>query len=160
MQHTSKRSALGLLALTFLLTFTFSTSVQAQDETQSVLNVVREFFTAIGKSDSAGFHNVFLPDAHMYVARPVGDSTQYVSRAAAGRSIFKPGTTYRETMREKGVKVQVHQNIAMAWVPYDFYVNNNFTHCGIDVFTFMKTKEGWKVALLAYTVEKESCEGW
>lgn len=152
------KHCLSLTALTFLLTF--STSVHAQDEKENVLNVVREFFTAIGKSDSVAFNKVFMKDAHMYVARPVNDSIQYTSRAAVGRSIFKTGRTLRETMREKGVKVEVHQNIAMAWVPYDFHVNNTFSHCGVDVFTFMKTKEGWKIALIAYTVEKDGCKDW
>lgn len=143
-----------------ILFLTLSTSASAQEETKDVLAVVHEFFDSIEKRDSIMFNGVFLSKAHMYIARPAGDSIQYISRPAVGRSFFKPGTTYKETMRNKGVKVEVHENIAMAWVPYDFYLNNSFSHCGIDAFTFMKTKQGWKIALIAYTVEKEGCKDW
>src|SRR5688572_16623792 len=115
-----------------VLLFILSTPSVAQDESKNVLAVVQEFFNAIEKHDTVMFNGVFFRDAHLFVARPVGDSTQYVSRAAVGRSTLKPSTAYKEIMRDKDVKVEVHQNIAMAWVPYDFYVNNTFSHCGVD----------------------------
>jgi hypothetical protein len=157
--HKPKRNT-RIALITVIIFFTLSTFATAQDESKNVLAVIHEFFDAIGKRDTTAFNNVFLSKAHMFISRPVGDSIQYVSKPAVGRSTLKPGTAYKETMRDKGPKVEVHQNIAMAWVPYDFYVNNNFSHCGIDVFTFMKTKQGWKIALLAYTVEKEGCKDW
>jgi hypothetical protein len=145
-----------------ILFFILSTSAtaQSQDETKKVLAIVQEFFDAIEKHDTIAFNSVFLSKAHMFISRPVGDSIQYISKPAVGRSTLKPGTAYKEIMRDKGVKVEVHQNIAMAWVPYNFYVNNTFSHCGVDAFTFLKTKQGWKIALLAYTVENKGCEEW
>lgn len=143
-----------------LLLLTLATRVTAQTETQQVMAVLNDFFTAVNTSDSAAFNKVFFKDAHMFISRYVNDSTVYASRPAVKTSIFKPGVQYRETMRNKGVKVEVHQHIAMAWVPYDFYTDNTFSHCGIDVFTLMKTDSGWKIALIAYSVEKTGCEGW
>lgn len=143
-----------------LILLSITTRVAAQTETQQVMTVLNDFFTAVNTSDSAAFNKVFFKDAHMFISRSVNDSTVYVSRPAVKTSIFKPGVAYRETMRDKGVKVEVHQHIAMAWVPYDFYVNNTFSHCGIDVFTLMKTTKGWRIVLIAYSVEKTGCDGW
>ena len=143
-----------------LLLLTLATRVTAQTETQQVMAVLNDFFTAVNTSDSAAFNKVFFKDAHMFISRYVNDSTVYASRPAVKTSISKPGVQYRETMRNKGLKVEVHQHIAMAWVPYDFYTDNTFSHCGIDVFTLMKTDSGWKIALIAYSVEKTGCEGW
>ncbi len=153
------RYTIATLTILTLLTFT-TTTLRAQDETKNILAVLEQFFTAINTSDSLAFNNVFLPQAHMFVSRPANDTTVYVSRSAVTPSIFRAGVELRETMRNKGVKVEVHQNIAMAWVPYDFHRNNIFSHCGIDVFTLMKTPKGWKIALIAYSVEKTGCEGW
>lgn len=157
--HALKKTTLLRFILPLLLLI-FSSAATAQGENKNVLAVIQEFFNAIEKRDTVMFNGVFHPQAHMFVARPAGDSLHYISKPAVGRSTLKPGTAYRETMRDKGVKVEVHQNIAMAWVPYDFYVNNTFSHCGIDVFTLMKTKHGWKIALVAYTVEKTACKDW
>ena len=153
------RFSLPLLFTIILLSIS-TPPLHAQTETQQVMAVLNDFFTAINTSDTAAFNKVFFKDAHMFNSRSVNDSTVYASRPAVKTSIFKPGVQYRETMRTKGVKVEIHQAIAMAWVPYDFYTNNTFSHCGIDVFTLMKTDRGWKIALIAYSVEKTGCEGW
>lgn len=155
------KARLTITTLTTITLLTFTTTIlRAQTETQQVMAVLNDFFTAINTSDTAAFNKVFFKDAHMFNSRSVNDSTVYASRPAVKTSIFKPGVQYRETMRTKGVKVEIHQAIAMAWVPYDFYTNNTFSHCGIDVFTLMKTDLGWKIALIAYSVEKTECEGW
>ena len=45
----------------------------------------------------------------------------------------------------------------MVWAPYDFHVNGAFSHCGVDVFSLVRTAEGWRIAAVAYTVEREGC---
>ena len=131
----------------------------AQNEKENVLRVVRDFFDTIEKSDSVKFKDMFLPEARFHIARSEGSKMKYATRLAAV-PFFKPPTQYSERMRATGVKVEVHQQIAMAWVPYDFYVDNKFSHCGIDVFTLMKTDTGWKIASLSFSTEKEGCAGW
>ena len=54
--------------------------------------------------------------------------------------------------------VLVHGPLAQVWTPYDFYVNGEFSHCGVDSFTLVKTAEGWTVSGVAYTVEPSGCE--
>jgi hypothetical protein len=69
----------------------------------------------------------------------------------------KPGEIIKERMRDSDVTVQVHQNIAAVWAPYDLWINDTYSHCGVDVFTLLKSSEGWKIASLSFTVEKEGC---
>ncbi len=54
--------------------------------------------------------------------------------------------------------VLVHGPLAQVWTPYDFYVDGEFSHCGVDSFTLIKTPEGWTVSSVAYTVEMTGCE--
>lgn len=54
-------------------------------------------------------------------------------------------------------EINIHQNIAVAWVPYTLSLSGKFSHCGIDVFTFLKTLEGWKIVSTVYSVEPEGC---
>jgi hypothetical protein len=143
----------------FILQLLISISSFAQDEKENVLNVVRDFFDSIEKSDSIKYKAVFLPEARFHIARTQGDAAKYASRPAI-QSFFKAGTKFSERMRSKGVKVEVHQQIAMAWVPYDFYVNGNFTHCGLDAFTLLKIEGVWKISSLSFSVEKEGCTSW
>ncbi|MBT8398233.1 MAG: hypothetical protein KJN92_14770, partial [Gemmatimonadetes bacterium] len=60
-----------------------------------------------------------------------------------------------ERMWEPVVKVE--GRVAMVWTPYDFHLNGEFSHCGIDVFTLVDGGEGWQVASITYNVVREGC---
>ena len=49
--------------------------------------------------------------------------------------------------------VLFHKQIAVVWTPYDFYRNEQYSHCGIDAFNLLKTDDGWKIAGISYTIE-------
>jgi hypothetical protein len=53
--------------------------------------------------------------------------------------------------------VLVHGRIAVVWAPYDFHINGEFSHCGVDAFTLIKTENGWQIAGAAYTIEPKGC---
>jgi hypothetical protein len=48
----------------------------------------------------------------------------------------------------------VDQEIATAWVPYEFYLNGKFTHKGVDVFLFVKTGNEFKIQTLLYNMHQ------
>lgn len=48
--------------------------------------------------------------------------------------------------------------MAMAWIPYDFHVNGEFSHCGVDIFSLIKIENDWKFISASYTVEKTECD--
>ena len=41
--------------------------------------------------------------------------------------------------------------------PYDFHRDGEFSHCGVDAFTLVRTESGWKISGGVYTVETEGC---
>ena len=43
----------------------------------------------------------------------------------------------------------------MIWTPYDFHIDGRFSHSGVDVFTVVRTADGWRIASIAYTVDRE-----
>jgi hypothetical protein len=53
--------------------------------------------------------------------------------------------------------VHVNGPIAVVWTPYDFHVNGNFSHCGIDVFNLVRVGDTWRISSVAYTVQREDC---
>jgi len=132
----------------------------AQSEEKTIHSLVQQFFDIIGRKDSIAYQDLFLKDGYKYILSQRKDSIVTRGSSAFARPTFQPGVKYKEAMRPKGVKIEVHKNMAMAWVPYDFWVNDKFSHCGVDVFTYMKTEVGWKIAVIAYSVEREGCKDW
>ena len=145
-----------------LISTTSSTKVTAQRqerkaEESSVLAVVQSFFDALEKQDTAAFNRMFLPDARNFSARELPDSV--VIRSQASRSFrFNSTQIIRERMRTASTEIKIHGRIAMVWAPYDLWMNDIFSHCGVDVFTLIKSSEGWKIASVAYTLENQGCK--
>ena len=54
--------------------------------------------------------------------------------------------------------IKIDGEMAMAWTPYEFYVNDKFNHCGVDMFIMMKTDKGWKIIGIVDTRRKENCK--
>jgi len=51
----------------------------------------------------------------------------------------------------------VSGRVGIVWAPYDFHLNGEFSHCGVDVLTFLKLEDGWKVTSITYNVVREGC---
>lgn len=129
---------------------------QTASEKKDVLQVVGQFFDALEKQDSLAWNNIFLKDARNYYVFVQNDTVR-TSMQDPSKFKFRPGEIIKERMRERGVVVQIQGKIATVWAPYDLWVNNSYSHCGIDMFNLLKTTTGWKIASLAFTIEKEGC---
>jgi len=68
----------------------------------------------------------------------------YINRA--GKSEF--------TERGFDATVRVQDRVAQVWMPYDLYLGERWSHCGVDTFTLMKKDGHWRVAALIYTIEQ------
>ena len=72
--------------------------------------------------------------------------------ARAGQRSFR--TTVHFTERGYHPTALVSGPVAMVWLPYDFYQDGKWSHCGVDVFTLLKTDGSWRIATLAWSVDQ------
>ena len=133
---------------------------QSASEKKAVLQVVQQLFDAMAAQDTVAANRTLTLDGQFYAVQTRADST-YIGRRTHQqfvRSLANKERVIEERMREKEVQVQIHQQLAMVWAPYDLWVNKKYSHCGVDVFTLLKTNQGWKIASLAYTIEPTGCK--
>ena len=145
------------LCISLMLLSVLPIMAQSASEKKAVLQVVGQFFDALEKQDSLVWNKIFLKDARNYYLF-VRNDTVRTGMQDPFRFGLSPTEIIKERMREREVVVQVHQKIATVWAPYDLWVNDTYSHCGVDVFTLLKTSAGWKIASLAFTMEKEECK--
>lgn len=146
------------LVATVVAMFFYSTNPSyAQSQEKAALQVAEDFFEALEKGDTTTFYGLFSPKAMVYTVREANGQPVLGSRSPFSDK-FRPGTVIKERMKDTGVEVHVHGRMAVVWAPYNLWVNNVFSHCGVDVFTLIKADAGWKIASLSYTIEKEGCE--
>ena len=53
--------------------------------------------------------------------------------------------------------IQVDRTMANAWVGYEFWLNDNFSHCGINSFQLVNFNGEWKIIYLIDTRGKAGC---
>ena len=50
--------------------------------------------------------------------------------------------------------IQIDGSMAHVWTPYEFYLNDKFSHSGVNAFTLFKEKDSWKIIYLIDTRRK------
>ena len=53
--------------------------------------------------------------------------------------------------------IKIDGNMANAWTPYEFWFNDQFSHCGVNSFQLIKVDNAWKIFFLVDTRRKD-CE--
>jgi len=54
--------------------------------------------------------------------------------------------------------IQVDGNMANAWTTYEFWYNDNFSHCGVNSFQLFNDNGTWKIIYLIDTRRRKSCQ--
>lgn len=124
---------------------------QSADETEAVA-LAEQALELISEEDWAGVTDLMLDEALMFaVSETDGDLSYRVRTRAELR------TRVMDTdLVERGFDPVVHvQNqLATVWLPYDFYIDGELSHCGVDAFTLLRTNAGWRIASISFTVEQ------
>jgi len=48
--------------------------------------------------------------------------------------------------------------MANVWMPYEFWFNGNFSHCGVNFFKLFNDNGTWKIIYLIDTRREKGCE--
>jgi len=130
-------------------------NLQAQTDEELVIQAVQKFFDAMADKDTAVMKEILLMDGQLYSVRRENEEMK-IRRTTHWdyvNGLAKVQDEYLETMNSP--MIHIHGNIAVVWTNYNFYLNNEFSHTGVDAFSLIKTKTGWKIAGTIYTVERK-----
>lgn len=128
-------------------------------EEAAVLAAMDRYMHAISTSDLQAMAAMQMPDGMTFRARPTeGGRWEIVGRPNS--YWVDPARADGRTLRERywSPTVLIRGSIAVVWAPYEFWIDGKTSHCGIDVFNFVKIDDEWRVANSMWTVEPEACD--
>lgn len=150
----------------FLLLFVFNINANAQgpnppdDEKLMVKEVIETFFDGFHKQDSVAMSSLVADNVVL----------QTTARNKQGKTLFKTEkfeklissiTSIPDSINfeEKltSWSIQVDRTMANAWVGYEFWINDKFSHCGINSFQLINFDGEWKIIYLIDTRGKAGC---
>ena len=132
---------------------------QTEEEIQVKQNII-EFFDAFHAKDSIAMKKMVYPSI---LLQTIGVNNE-------GKSVLKTenfddlvksiisipdSTNFQE--RIKSYSIQTDGNMANAWTPYEFWINNEFHHCGVNSFQLFREENKWKIIYLIDTRRKSDC---
>jgi hypothetical protein len=127
-------------------------------EEAAVLEALDRYVTAISETDLEAQAAMQTPDGMTYQWRPAEGGGMHIT--ARPNSYWTDpsrddGRVYRE--RYWSPTVMIRGGIAVVWAPYEFWIDGEISHCGVDVFDFVKIDGEWHVSNAMWTVEPEAC---
>ena len=151
----------SMARIIFYLAFLISSTLFGQvDEATQVKNTVNTFFEGFHKGDTMIMKSVMADKIVLQTAYRnkegkdilVNDDIQKLINAIANRP-----SDQKWDERLLDYNIQVDGNMANAWTPYEFWLNDTFSHCGVNSFQLFKDGENWKIIYLIDTRRRSSC---
>jgi hypothetical protein len=145
----------SVLILLFSPLFLFGQNQINKDEDQ-IKAVILKTFSAMKSVDSVALKSCFTSNALLHISqvKPEGNSLREVPAAKFIQNVMtrKPGDLDERVL--SWGPILFDQEIATAWVPYEFYLKGKFTHKGVDVFLFVKSGNEFKIQTLLYNMHQ------
>ncbi|MRG45607.1 hypothetical protein GFS24_10800 [Chitinophaga sp. SYP-B3965] len=147
-------------AILFILLLICSYPVLAQSsEEVAVKSAIQQLFDGMKKGDSAMVKAVFAERAVLHTIQNKKDSTTTIGALTLAQFLVAVGTPHTDVWDERITfdKILIDGSLASVWTPYRFFLNDQFSHCGVNSFQLYKTGTGWKIIYLVDTRRKDKC---
>ena len=119
---------------------------------QSPKEAVNEFFNALNSKNAEQLSALMADDLKLHSLNIGGEiKLSTTDKEAFIKSIGSIPAEVTIEERIFDLESMENEQIASVWVPYEFYVNDNFSHKGVNVFTMVKIDKQWKITSISDT---------
>lgn len=127
---------------------------------EMVKNTIDSFFKAFHQQDSVGIKKTVSQDIVLQTI--VRDTEGYEQVKTENfdqflKSIVSIPSSTKFEERIKTYNIQIDGPMANAWTNYEFWVNDDLSHCGVNSFQLFNDKGVWKIIYLIDTRRKKDC---
>jgi hypothetical protein len=128
-------------------------------ESEAVMAPIHALFDGMRAADSSAVRAAFHPTATL---RTVGENRDgvmgvyetpldgFVAAMAADHPVYDE--------RLGDAEVRIDGDLATVWVPYAFYLGDEFSHCGTNAFQLARTDGAWSILHVADTRRPTDCD--
>ena len=128
------------------------------DDKELVRATAEQFFLAIETKDRALLESILVPGSLNISTQALENDEIKITtlnHASMIDLLISAENDKKERAWDETILVQGH--IAVYWAPYDFHIDQEFSHCGIDSFQLVKKDGRWLISNASWTRETLNC---
>lgn len=144
-----------LLILTLL-----STKAFGQSKEDSVKQTINRFFEGMRNADSSLIKGSLADGAFLQTIAKTKEGKMVVRTESLADFIVAVTKPHPEVYDERITfeTIKTDADLASVWTPYQFYVGEKFSHCGVNSFQLARLNGEWKIQYIIDTRRKENCK--
>ena len=126
---------------------------------QEVKEVIEKMFSSMYARDTAALRECFIPAAQLITYSYDAKGNSRVKADAISHFISGITSVGEAEIEERltGWQCLIDEGMASVWTPYEFYFENNFSHCGVNSFQLMNVQGRWKITQISDTRRRSDC---
>lgn len=138
----------------YLLLLPSCTLYGQEHEETNVQNTIERFFEGFHEQDSVTIRQTIHSDMRMQSIEVKDDGTSNLTTIDLNTFLnsiigIPKGITFREKILD--YSIQVDGSLAQVWTPYEFYIDGNLSHSGVNSFQMFKDNGDWKIIYIVDT---------
>jgi len=146
-----------ILLLAAVLLVNHQVSADDDAEREAVIDVIDAFFESMTERDVERMRTLMTPDGVLYGYRETDGGLQIIRPTHSEYLENLANGEGRPVERYWDPEIMVSGRLASIWTPYDFHIDGQFSHCGINNFSLLKTDDGWVITGVVFSIKSENC---
>jgi len=128
---------------------------------EDIRKTIETFFEGFHKGDTILMKSVMIEKIIMQTAYTNKEGKDILATDEPGKLVKAIGSRTADQKWDERIlsySIQVDGNMANAWTEYEFWFNDEFSHCGVNSFQLFNDGGTWKIIYLIDTRRTSNCE--
>lgn len=149
-----------IITLILIVIYNSTLFCQTIDNQKLIKSTINQLFESMRKADSTSAKKLFHETASLKTVGIKKDGSTFLQKENISEFLKAIARPRKEIYDERilSFDVRIDGAFANAWCDYAFYVDDKFSHCGIDAFQMIKKDENWLILDITDTRRKTNCE--
>lgn len=144
-----------------LLFLTASLFAQQTTDEAAITQPIKNFFEGMLQKDTALIQSTLYSETRLATTGTDKAGQSFFKAQSMEKFIQAIGNMPADRILNEKIlsyDVSVDDHLAIVWTPYEFYLGDQFSHCGVNVFELFHTSAGWKITSIVDTRRTEGCK--
>ncbi|MBK6266765.1 nuclear transport factor 2 family protein [Marivirga sp. S37H4] len=135
--------------------------ISQKSDSLAIMAIISDVFDGMRSSDSSMISKHMHQDVKMQsIGYDKSGDTKLTRATNADGWLNAVAQPKKQVWDERtwNYQMQLNEMLANVWMDYAFYVDENFSHCGVNSFTLVKLNDIWKIIYIIDTRKQEDCK--